>query len=91
MLKAQPGIVSVQVALLAERGVVEYDDEFVAEDGTRWDSARVAEEIEDCGFDAEVVERGQSQTVELRVYGSVMSRRRAPNTLSNRRFPQSRK
>ena len=69
MLKNQPGIISVQVAFLAERGVVEYDEGFVAEDGTRWDSARVAEEIEDCGFDAEVVERGRSQNVELRVYG----------------------
>jgi Cu+-exporting ATPase len=69
MLKSQSGIVSVQVALLAERGVVEYDEGFVADDGSRWDPARIAEEIEDCGFEAQVVQRGQSQSVELRVYG----------------------
>jgi Cu+-exporting ATPase len=69
MLKQLPGIVSVQVALLAERGIVEYDSQYVGEDGTGWDPSKIAEEIEDVGFEAEVVERGMDQNVGLRVYG----------------------
>jgi Cu+-exporting ATPase len=69
MLGDMPGIVSVQVSLLAERGVVEYDPEFVDAKGARWDDARIASEIEDVGFDAAVVEQSEVQEVELRVYG----------------------
>lgn len=71
-LKEQAGIHSVQIALLAERGIVEYEADFVGEDGSKWDSAKIAEEIEDCGFEAEVVERGSSQELNLRVYGCVI-------------------
>lgn len=65
----QPGILSAQISLLAERGVVEYDPDYVDSKGQAWNDARVAEEIEDCGFEATVVERSIEQDVELRVYG----------------------
>ncbi|WVW79360.1 hypothetical protein I302_101328 [Kwoniella bestiolae CBS 10118] len=65
----QPGIHSVQISLLAERGVVEYDEDFVDPQGKRWDDARIAEEIEDIGFEAIVVEKSEVDEVELRVYG----------------------
>jgi Cu+-exporting ATPase len=64
-----PGIVSVQVSLLAERGVIEYDADYVDDKGKAWDEARIAEEVEDVGFDAEVVEQGEIKQVELRIYG----------------------
>lgn len=38
-----PGITSVKVALLAERGIVEYDPTFVGPDGTGWHEAKVVE------------------------------------------------
>lgn len=65
----QPGIESVQISLLAERGVVEYDEEWVGPNGQRWDDAKIAEEIEDIGFEAELVEQSEEVEVELRVYG----------------------
>lgn len=67
----QPGIYSIQISLLAERGVVEYDPDFVDDKGAGWTDAKIAEEIEDIGFEAEVVERSEVQAVELRVYGWV--------------------
>lgn len=68
-LSSMPGIKSVQVSLLAERGVVEYDPDYVDSKGKKWDDARIAEEVEDVGFDAEVVEQSETKHVELRVYG----------------------
>ncbi|WVQ63898.1 uncharacterized protein L199_002054 [Kwoniella botswanensis] len=65
----QPGIHSVQISLLAERGVVEYDEDFIDDQGKKWDDARIAEEIEDIGFEATVVEKSEVDEVELRVYG----------------------
>ena len=65
----QPGICSVQISLLAERGVVEYEQDYVGPNGEKWSDAKVAEEIEDTGFDAEVVEKSEVNQVELRVYG----------------------
>lgn len=64
-----PGIHSIQISLLAERGVVEYDEEYVGPDGEKWTDAKIAEEIEDVGFDAEVVEVSETNEVELRIYG----------------------
>ncbi|KAL7423999.1 Cu(2+)-transporting P-type ATPase [Cryptotrichosporon argae] len=64
-----PGIRSVRVSLLAERGVVEYDETYVDDKGAPWSETRIAEEVEDVGFDAEVVEKSEIVTVELRVYG----------------------
>jgi Cu+-exporting ATPase len=68
-LKAMDGILSVQVSLLAERAVVEYDSTFTDSKGEIWTDAKVAEEIEDVGFDAEVVERSAIVSVDLLVYG----------------------
>lgn len=48
---------------------MEYDPEFVRSDGKCWNDAMIAEEIEDIGFDAQVVEKSEVQQVELRVYG----------------------
>jgi hypothetical protein len=61
----------VQISLLAERGVVEYEENFVDASGKKWTEANIAEEIEDIGFEAEVVERSEVQQVELRIYGWV--------------------
>ena len=59
----------MQISLLAERGVIEYDEDFTDLKGEKWSDARVAEEIEDIGFEAEVLERSEVDEVELRVYG----------------------
>ncbi|KJD99690.1 Cu2+-exporting ATPase [Cryptococcus gattii NT-10] len=67
----QPGIQSVQISLLAERGVVEYDENFVKADGEHWTDDKIAEEIEDIGFEATVVEKSEVEEVELHVYGLV--------------------
>ena len=55
--------------MLAERGVVEYDEDYVGTSGEKWTDAKIAEEIEDVGFDAEVVEVSETNEVELRIYG----------------------
>jgi Cu+-exporting ATPase len=70
-MKKLPGIKTVQISLLAERGVVEYDGEFVNQYGEKWTEKKIADEIEDIGFDAEVVEKSEIVEVELRVYGYV--------------------
>lgn len=62
----------MQISLLAERGVVEYEESFVDPSGKKWTEASIAEEIEDIGFEAEVVERSEVQQVELRIYGWVL-------------------
>lgn len=49
--------------------MVEYDPEFVDAKGERWTDARIAEEVEDVGFDAEVVEKSAIVAIELHVYG----------------------
>ena len=48
---------------------MEYDPEWAGPDGSGWTDAKVAEEIEAIGFDAEVVEVSEEDEVELRVYG----------------------
>ncbi|EST09853.1 P-type ATPase, A domain protein [Kalmanozyma brasiliensis GHG001] len=45
MIRLQPGIDSISVALLAEKATVTFDD-------SKWTPAKIAEEIEDTGFDA---------------------------------------
>lgn len=49
MLRIQDGIVSVSVALLAERAVVQYDADL-------WTAEKVASEVECIGFDAETLD-----------------------------------
>ncbi|KAK1232917.1 Cu(2+)-transporting P-type ATPase [Marasmius sp. AFHP31] len=66
MLRGQEGIHSVKVALLAERGTVEYDPE-------KWNDEKVINEIMDIGFDAELIPPAREDTVTLRVYGMTCS------------------
>ncbi|KAF9807232.1 hypothetical protein IEO21_08306 [Rhodonia placenta] len=66
MLRTQPGIYSVKVALLAERGVVEYDSNV-------WNSDKIVNEISDIGFDATVIPPSRSDVVTLRIYGMTCS------------------
>ncbi|KAJ7334143.1 Cu-transporting P-type ATPase [Mycena albidolilacea] len=62
MLREQPGIHSVKVALLAERGVIEYDP-------NTWDAEKIISEISDIGFDATLIPVTRADTVTLRIYG----------------------
>ncbi|KAI0358348.1 copper P-type ATPase CtaA [Trametes cingulata] len=66
MLRTQPGIHSVKVALLAERGVVEYDPAV-------WDADKIISEISDIGFDATLIPPTRSDTITLRIYGMTCS------------------
>ncbi|KZP01536.1 copper transporting p-type ATPase-like protein [Calocera viscosa TUFC12733] len=66
MLRNQEGIHSVKVALLAERAVVEYDQE-------KWDVDKIVNEISDIGFDATWLPPTSSDTVTLRIYGMTCS------------------
>ncbi|CAE6387545.1 unnamed protein product [Rhizoctonia solani] len=61
-LRSQPGICSIQVALLAERAVVEYDP-------VAWTDDKIAEEISDMGFDATLIPTSATSTLALRVFG----------------------
>ncbi|GAA5904874.1 heavy metal translocating P-type ATPase [Sporobolomyces salmoneus] len=61
-LKGQEGILNVTVALLAERAVIDYD-------AANWTPEKLAEEIEDMGFEATPLEPVAEDTVILRVYG----------------------
>ncbi|KAJ3542134.1 hypothetical protein NM688_g6004 [Phlebia brevispora] len=66
MLRTQPGIHSVKVALLAERGVVDYDPE-------KWTPDKITNEISDIGFDASIIPPARADTVTLRIYGMTCS------------------
>ncbi|GBE86253.1 copper P-type ATPase CtaA [Sparassis latifolia] len=66
MLRTQPGIHSVRVALLAEHGVVEYDPNV-------WHVDKIINEISDIGFDATHIPPSRSDIVTLRVYGMTCS------------------
>ncbi|KAH7318872.1 heavy metal translocatin [Rhizoctonia solani] len=61
-LRSQPGIHSIQVALLAERAVVEYDP-------VVWTDDKIAEEISDMGFDATIIPTSATSTLALRIFG----------------------
>ncbi|KAJ7765481.1 Cu-transporting P-type ATPase [Mycena maculata] len=62
MLREQPGIHSIKVALLAERGVVEYDPK-------TWDAEKIINEISDIGFEATLIPQTRADTISLRIYG----------------------
>ncbi|KAG9313039.1 E1-E2 ATPase-domain-containing protein [Chiua virens] len=66
VLRTQPGIYSIKVALLAERGVVEYDPNV-------WTTQKIIDEISDIGFDATLVPSARSDSVTLRIYGMTCS------------------
>ncbi|GAA5957613.1 hypothetical protein JCM3765_001455 [Sporobolomyces pararoseus] len=61
-LRGQEGIVTVIVALLAERAVIDFD-------ASIWTPEKLAEEIEEMGFEATPLEPIAEDTVILRVYG----------------------
>ncbi|KAH7890811.1 E1-E2 ATPase-domain-containing protein [Phlebopus sp. FC_14] len=66
MLRSQAGIYSVKVALLAERGVVEYEP-------TVWTPQKIISEISDIGFDATLIPVARTDVVTLRIYGMTCS------------------
>lgn len=66
MLRPQDGIHSIKVALLAERGVVEFDPKI-------WNVDKIVEEISDIGFDATIIPPSREDTVTLRIYGMTCS------------------
>ncbi|KAE9387515.1 heavy metal translocatin [Gymnopus androsaceus JB14] len=66
MLRPQDGIHSIKVALLAERGVVEFDPKI-------WSVEKIVEEISDIGFDATVIPPSREDSVTLRIYGMTCS------------------
>ncbi|KAH9990156.1 hypothetical protein BJV77DRAFT_1013943 [Russula vinacea] len=65
-VEVQPGIHSVKVALLAERGVVEFDP-------VQWTTEKVINEISDIGFDATHIPPTRSDEITLRIYGMTCS------------------
>lgn len=62
MLRPQAGIHSIKVALLAERGVVEYDPSI-------WTPDKIVNEISDIGFDATEIPVARCDMITLRIYG----------------------
>ncbi|KAG6813155.1 hypothetical protein H0H92_013561 [Tricholoma furcatifolium] len=66
MLRDQKGIYSIKVALLAERGLIEYDPAF-------WTVDKLVNEISDIGFDASYIPPVRADTVTLRIYGMTCS------------------
>ncbi|KAF9519499.1 hypothetical protein BS47DRAFT_1481974 [Hydnum rufescens UP504] len=66
MLRDQEGIHSIRVALLAERGVVEYDS-------STWTVDKIIGEISDIGFDATHIPLARSDVIMLRIYGMTCS------------------
>ncbi|KAB5588811.1 Copper transporting P-type ATPase [Ceratobasidium theobromae] len=61
-LQSQAGIHSIQVALLAERAVVEYDP-------IVWNDEKIVEEICDMGFDASHIPTVAAASLSLRIFG----------------------
>jgi Cu+-exporting ATPase len=66
MLRNQPGIHSIKVALLAERATIEFDP-------LQWTLEKLADEISDIGFDATPLPPASIDTVVLKIYGMVCS------------------
>ncbi|KII87376.1 hypothetical protein PLICRDRAFT_112806 [Plicaturopsis crispa FD-325 SS-3] len=66
MMRTQAGIHSIKVALLAERGIVEYDPRV-------WDADKIISEISDIGFDATLIPTVRADIITLRIYGMTCS------------------
>lgn len=62
-VNGQPGIISIKVSLLAEKATVEYDPSVITED------QKIADMIEDVGFEAKLVQPKSDDTVQLQVFG----------------------
>ncbi|KAF8937325.1 hypothetical protein BGZ58_002911 [Dissophora ornata] len=61
-LKGFPGLVSIKVALLAERATIEYIE-------GKTTPREIADEIDDIGFEAEPIIERRKDTVDLQVFG----------------------
>ncbi|KAG8724051.1 hypothetical protein FRC09_000652 [Ceratobasidium sp. 395] len=61
-IRPLPGIHSIQVALVAERAVIEYDP-------VLWDDDKLAEEINDRGFEATLIPTTTESSLSLRIFG----------------------
>ncbi|KAG0253237.1 hypothetical protein BG011_006479 [Mortierella polycephala] len=61
-LKGTPGLISIKVALLAERATIEYVDGVVT-------PREIADKIDDIGFTAAPIIERREDTVDLQVYG----------------------
>ncbi|KAF8635046.1 hypothetical protein AX15_000582 [Amanita polypyramis BW_CC] len=66
MLRQQQGVHSVKVALLAERGVVEYNPSV-------WTPEKLVNEVSDIGFDASLIPPTRADSINLRIYGMTCS------------------
>lgn len=66
MLRTQPGIHSIKVALLAERATIEFDP-------LQWTLEKISSEISDIGFDATPLPPATTDTVVLKIYGMTCS------------------
>lgn len=66
MLRGQPGIHSIKVALLAERAVVEYAPSV-------WSVDKIVNEVEDIGFGAKHIPIQEKDVIMLRIYGMTCS------------------
>ncbi|KAI5123517.1 hypothetical protein M0805_006677 [Coniferiporia weirii] len=66
MLRGQDGIHDVKVALLSERGVVEFDP-------SMWTVEKIVEEIGDMGFDATLIPPSRTDSITLRIFGMTCS------------------
>ncbi|KNZ74550.1 Putative copper-transporting ATPase 3 [Termitomyces sp. J132] len=66
MLRGQKGIHSAKVALLAERGLIEYDP-------AHWTADKLINELSNIGFDASLIPPVRADTVTLRIYGMTCS------------------
>ncbi|KAJ8660977.1 hypothetical protein O0I10_003199 [Lichtheimia ornata] len=62
-VNSQAGIISIKVSLLAEKATVEYDPSVIT------DEQKIADMIEDVGFEAKVVQPKSDDTVQLQVFG----------------------
>ncbi|RIA81458.1 E1-E2 ATPase-domain-containing protein [Glomus cerebriforme] len=62
VLKSEPGIISVQISLIVERANVEYNSDII-------DEQKIANMINELGFEAAPVLEQSEDTVELRIYG----------------------
>ncbi|KAF8976715.1 hypothetical protein BGZ46_008036 [Entomortierella lignicola] len=61
-LKVKPGLVSIKVALLAERATIEYIE-------GQTSPKEIADEIEDIGFDASPIVERSKDSVDLQIFG----------------------
>lgn len=77
-LESLDGVKSAAISLVTERGAIEFDDNVIKPE-------EITERVEDCGFDASIIDCGSSgskskahqsskkETVRLKIYGMTCS------------------